>query len=52
MDTIHLIVIVAAAGIIIGGVRLIYCGHHADPDRRRHRADRRREDRHSDRRTG
>jgi hypothetical protein len=50
MDTVHLIVIAASLGIIAGGARMIYCGHRHRPERRHSHVDRRRQDRHSDRR--
>lgn len=53
MDLIHLAIFAVGAGLVIGGARMLYCGHKSirnDRHDRRATPDRRGEDRHADRR--
>ena len=48
MDVIHTAIIVAAAGLVLGGARMLYCGHKSI---RAGRHDRRTKERRRDHRT-
>lgn len=41
MDTVHIAILGVGVGLVLGGARLLWCGHRAHPSADRRRSERR-----------